>query len=142
MDQKNAINNDLLIFRNYNEFSADNLVELPVDYIATIMNPDKNIVNYYITEKKKQDLPGPSTLKEIFEDVDNLEFDGPFDLPTEIIDQMMNGIQENLHSIEGLQPPKKKKKSKKAPPSSSKNKVDPTWGNKYTDWPIDPNDYL
>jgi hypothetical protein len=37
-------------------------------------------------------------------------------------------------------PPRKKKKAKK--PSSPKNKTDPSWGNKYTDWPIDPHDLL
>lgn len=139
MDQKNTINSDLLVFRNYNDFSIDDIVELPVDYIATILNPDKNIVNYYNLEKKKQDLPNPASLKDVLND----EFidDPSMILPPEIIEQMLNGVDEVINMMEEPPQPKRKKKSKKiAPPS--KNKVDPSWGNKYTDWPIDPHDLL
>lgn len=140
VDQRNTFNNDLLVFRNYNEFSSDALVELPIDYIATILNPDDNIVNYYLLEKKKQDLPKPASLKDVLDD-EFVDFGDSVLLPPEIIDQMMQGVQQTMDMIEGLPPPpKRKKKSKKiAPP---KNKVDPSWGNKYTDWPIDPHDLL
>lgn len=142
IDQKNTMNNDLLVFRNYNEFSSDTLVELPVDYIATILNPDKNIVSYYILEKKKQDLPKPATLKQVLED-QYLDYDNSMLLPPEIVEQMLDGVDEVMDMMEEMPPPKKKKKNKKIiPPSFPKNKVDPSWGNKFTDWPIDPHDLL
>lgn len=137
MNQKNTINNDLLIFRNYNEFSQDKLVELPVDYIATILNPDKNIVNYYKLEKKKQDLPTHASLNDIMEE----DLSNPMFLPQEIIDQMLNGVDEVMEMMEEMPaPPRKKRKTRKS--STPKNKADPSWGNKYTDWPIDPHDLL
>lgn len=142
VDQKNAINSDLLVFRNYNEFSSDNLVELPIDYIATILNPDKNIISYYVLEKKKQDLPRPASLKDVLEE-EFMDYDSSMILPPEIINDMLNGVQQAMDMMDELpiNTPKRKKKSKKTPPPT-KNKVDPSWGNKYTDWPIDPHDLL
>jgi len=134
LDHKNSYNSDLLVFKNYNEFSKDTVVELPMDYIATILNPNEDMTNFYEVEKKKQDvLNQPIKLEDseiIPEDI--------LSLPHEILDQMLNGFTDEINPIKPS--PKRKKKAKKL--SNPKDKTDPTWGNKYTDWPTDPHDLL
>lgn len=148
VDNKNLIQSDLLVFRNYNEFSIDKDVELPIDFVATIMNPDGLMISYYETEKKKQDKP-VLPLKDLEDMIDSAKLDESIpgyedisSMPPEMIDEMLNNLNSTLFPPSLPPAPKKKKKSKKEPPSSNKNKVDPSWGNKYTDWPVDPYDYL
>ena len=48
---------EVLLLKNWAEYSADQNIEIPLDSIITTWNPDSVLLNCYEMEKIKQDMP-------------------------------------------------------------------------------------
>jgi hypothetical protein len=154
---------EMLLMKNWIEFSTQTTVEIPLDHIAAVIRPDANIISCYDIEKRKADDP---VLKNQYEEavkalskhlrpnkkqkehkglpeVLNIGFTVPKDLIPDVLDAL--GVQlpeevENRIQNESDQEKKSKKIIKKKPLPPKQNKD--TLGNDWTDWSADPNDLI
>lgn len=53
----NMVQKDVLLFRNWAEFTSDETISISKDIIASSWNPNEVILNCYELEKFKQDMP-------------------------------------------------------------------------------------
>jgi hypothetical protein len=157
---------EALVMKNWLEFSADKTVEIPIDHIAALIKPDMTIFQCYEMEKEKED--NPALKQQYMEDLMkklsskkqsssmpdklNINFSVPDDMIPDVLDALGIDIPDPDDIIDEEdeeilpeppvfqeQPPKKKKKKKKIQ-DKSKNKDE--FGNDWSDWSPDPNDYL
>jgi len=172
VNQNNMTNTEMVVFKNWIDFTTDKIIEISIDGIIAITMPDEKISICYDLEKQKEDNPAAKEQQsdqmiDVTEDVIgtnkpnvppeniNVTFNVPPDMAEEIIDMMAEakaweGLEDDMDDEDlfpEVKPPKKAKKKKKPDASSSKppkkNKNDlKDFGNDWSDWSPDPKDYI
>lgn len=134
---------EVLMIKNWLQFSTDTSVEIPVDHIAAILKPDSNICACYDIEKKKEDalVDQPDEITPDLESYSNIpqKLNINFNVPNDMIIDVLNALGVDIK--ENFEPTKEKHQKKKSK-TPNKNKKDTNWGNRVEDWPADPNDYI
>jgi len=144
---------EITILKDWLQFTNEIVVEIPKNHIATFLTPDNSASKLYDLEKEKEDLD-PTENKIVFSPDDKITDDEttkneePIDdyipnlmnylkhilltniqLPPFVLDEIMNGLLygdgENISDIYT---------------GDEQDRED--FGNKWTDWEIDPEEYL
>jgi len=154
VNQNNMTNTEMVVFKNWIDFTTDKIIEISIDSIIAITIPDEKISICYDLEKQKEDNPAAKEQQsdqmiDVTENVIgtnkpnvppeniNITFNVPPDMAEEIIDMMAEAkawesLDDEDIEDEDLFPeakPSKKAKKKKKPDTSSnkppkKNKND------------------
>jgi hypothetical protein len=73
LDQNNTTNNsDIIVFKNWIDYTIDIVVEISIDGVLAISTPDPKLINCYEMEKYKEDTDPknkPDELKEVTEEM-------------------------------------------------------------------------
>ena len=56
-DGAQLMGTEMLLMKNWIEFSPQSTVEIPLDHIAAVIRPDENIISCYDIEKRREDDP-------------------------------------------------------------------------------------
>jgi hypothetical protein len=168
IDDKTLSTKDLLLIRNWAEYSEDKNVEIPNDTVLAILKPDDKIVSVYDFEKNKIDNPpAPQTLvpftmnqqdaenfSNMIENNDLQKLNIQLELPPDASQQFLEmlGIEfgeEDLDDMDDLDDEDDDLDDGDDFPAPPKPKADskkqskkPMWGNSLEDWSPDPYDYL
>jgi hypothetical protein len=160
-----GIAGEALVMKNWLEFSSDKTVEIPIDHIVALIKPDIMISQCYDIEKEKEDNPElkQQYMQDLMEKTKHKKINNQipdklninFNIPDEMIPDVLDALGVDIPHPDDLiedeeedlfpevKPPKKKKKKKKLDnKNGNKHDKDPNWGNDWSDWSPDPNDYL
>jgi hypothetical protein len=170
-DGAQLMGTEMLLMKNWIEFSTQSTVEIPLDHIAAVIRPDENIISCYDIEKRKEDdpilreeyrnavrelakiIPPPTNTKKSIKskneinklpEVLNIGFTVPKELIPDVLDALGVQLPEEVEDRIQKQLDEQEKKAKKIikkKPLPPKPNKD-TLGNDWTDWSADPNDLI
>ena len=170
-DGTQLMGTEMLLMKNWIEFSPQSTVEIPLDHIAAVIRPDENIISCYDIEKRREDdpvlkeeyrnairelakiMPPPTNTKRPIKskneinklpEVLNIGFTVPKELIPDVLDALGVHLPEEVEDrIQKRldEQEKKYKKIIKKKPLPQKPNKE-TLGNDWTDWSADPNDLI
>tara|TARA_R100000008_G_scaffold86520_1_gene79953 strand:- start:1489 stop:2109 length:621 start_codon:yes stop_codon:yes gene_type:complete len=156
---------EITVLKDWLQHTDELTINIPKDYIATFLKPDKNASDLYDLQKEKEDKDPKESKITFRPDNDDLGFGNPDDFlkslgihneedneedewnnladPGFIIDSIIQGLIESGDMDRILDNYKKERDKGRISDIYTGDEIDrEDFGDKWTDWSSDPEDYL
>jgi len=152
---------DVVLFRDWLKSATQNTVNIPEDHVATFLTPSADVVTMYEKELEKADC-NPSTMNEsnylakLMQDIQEQKkqqkmLPDPNSVivslaipPAIFLHLVANGMLGQLEELEDLGEPtdEELREIEREEEKESHDPDNPDFGNRFDDWPDEPEDYI